>query len=162
MIGFWDGALPAYCLCVYARWVFLEKGGGFRVEVQLIFAKSRISPATGITAPRAELQSLTALTRAILLILRALDHKVRWVVLMGDSKCCIAATKKPATEMKQYFQNRISEFHTNMEMIALHAEQVVGPLYVPGHLNPADLGTRPGASREALEREPVRAGLDDR
>ena len=127
IVGFWDGALPAYCLCVFTRWEITEPGKQTRVEVRLVFAKSRISPLNGTTAPRAELQALMSLTRALLLVLRALDHAVRWAIMMGDSECCIAAINKPATEMRPYFQNRISEYHSNTEMMSRHVEKVVGP-----------------------------------
>ena len=138
LIVFWDGALPAYCVAAYVRWVKQDQ----TVSVHLVFGKARIAPVRGTSCPRSELQGMLLASRISILVLRSLDHRVEELILMGDSQCCIDATSKPANEMRVFFQNRVSEFHTNLELAGALTTKITGPLHIPGHLNPADTGTR--------------------
>ena len=81
-------------------------------------------------------------SRIIFLILRSLDHLVQEVIILGDSQCSIDATRKPANQLKTYFQNRVAEFHANLGLASALSPKISGPFHIPGSLNPADVGTR--------------------
>ena len=44
-------------------------------------------------------------------------------------------------EMKAFFQNRVSEIHSNLQL-ARTLTNITGPLHIAGRHNPADIGTK--------------------
>ena len=71
IVGFHDGSLSAYAAMVYMVWTVETRKGKDDTDVELsrvvtlLMSKSRVSPIHGTTIPRAELQSLTVVARAL-------------------------------------------------------------------------------------------------
>ena len=138
--GFSDASLDAMCAVLYVLWV--PKGSSTPLQSSLLVAKCRVTPVHGTSVPRAELQALVICLRLLSSTLQATEAKVRRVVVSVDSQCTLAALQKPGAQMKPYFSNRVAE----ATLLLSEARAKVGVLdpvqFVPGHLNPSDLGTR--------------------
>ena len=67
-----------------------------------------------------------------------------------DSLCSLASLKKETNQMKLFFGNRVSEIRRlRQEMTSLRAE-LDATRFIPGRLNPADVGTRAGVKMNQL------------
>ena len=66
--------------------------------VQLLCAKSRVTPLLGLTIPRAELCGVVLASRLALSVAKTLSSDVLMkpsaVILLSDSECCISALNK--------------------------------------------------------------------
>ena len=149
LIGFHDGSLSAFCMVVYILWTLKtevrvdQPPGKQKKKATLMIAKSRVTPINGtITVPRAEIQSLTMLTRGLTLVARTMSDKPERVIICGDSECSIAALEKTGGVLGPYFTNRVSEIQENIRQLAELSEIVEPVQHIAGELNPADLGTR--------------------
>ena len=147
LVGFSDASLTATCALIYILW---KVEGREEVSARLLVAKSRVTPIHGMTIPRAELQAMVILLRLTATVLKASEEKFERVTVATDSKCVLAALSKPAPSMKPYFANRVAEVWTLMAEIGEMVPQADFPLFVPGILNPSDLGTREGVKKEEL------------
>ena len=99
LVGFHDGSLSAYAMMVYVVWTIevddLTRGDKQVSRVMtLLLSKSRVSPVHGTTVPRAELQSLTVLSRIMPVVARALPERPERAIPIGDIEYSIAALEK--------------------------------------------------------------------
>ena len=119
--------------------------------VNLLLAKARVSPVSGTSTPRSEMQSLIMMMRLILTAVKSLPFKVERVVAALDSQCSIAATEKSGGLLGPYFANRVNEYYQIRSEIE-ELVDIMEPLqYVPGELNSsADICTRGRARVEDL------------
>ena len=113
LVGFWDGALEAWGCMVYCR---VEMSDG-RIEVCLVSAKARTSPASGTSVPKVEVSALLDLSRLMKTVVRSSSVKIDSVVLLGDSECSIAMMRKSGSILAPFFCNRIGEIRSNLEEI---------------------------------------------
>ena len=152
IIGFSDGAFPAFASCIYIRWETSCKHGvgedcdGDFVST-LLLAKAKVTPLSGYTVPRSELSGTVLMSRSALTTAKALNAdssmKPACVMMFTDSKCTISVTEKTAAALKPFFHNRVSEYIENVTMMKKIC-QVDDLFYVATDLNPADLATRGG------------------
>ncbi|VDN05276.1 unnamed protein product, partial [Onchocerca ochengi] len=77
---FTDASPTAYAAAVYAK-----QG----LKTFLIFAKSRIAPAKGITIPKLELLAILVGVRATKFIVKQLETEDVRVTLWTDSQCAL-------------------------------------------------------------------------
>ena len=140
LVGFWDGANPAYCCVVYLRWALEDNS----VEVRLLTAKARVVGKTCKTTPRSELNGLLVLARLVSAAVEGMVEKPEKIILGGDSQCTIAAVNSNTSTLAPYFRNRVSEIvddHVAKWASGDDNIEVENLQYVPGPENPADLGT---------------------
>ena len=65
MIGYWDGSKLAYAAVVYLRCRYRLTDENYKWNVNILAVKARVTPANGLTTPRAELNGLLILTRLL-------------------------------------------------------------------------------------------------
>ena len=148
---FTDGALPAFSSAVYVQWqVKCEHGYDscdYDYEANLLTAKARVTPVTGLTIPRVEMNGKVLGSRHALSTVKALQTEPLMrptsVVPMCDSKCTISAVDTSSRALKPFFHNRVSEILDNKKEMEKYCP-VEEIHYVDTSLNPADLPTRPG------------------
>jgi hypothetical protein len=142
LVGFGDGSMEGLMGMVYAVWPRAAGGS----DVRLVIAKSRVAPLSGTTVPRMEMSSAGLAARLALLVARSAAFKPVEVVVALDSECSVAALQKRAGILKPFFANRAAEVEESMSGLRRLCP-AVGPIVaIPGHMNPADIGTRDRAT----------------
>ena len=140
LVGFWDGADPAYCCAIYLRWEMAEGPP----QVRMLAAKARVtSKSCKDSTPRSELNGLVLLSRMTSAVLEGLVDIPHTITLAGDSTCTIAATSCVDNTLAPYFSNRVGEILDD-HIVKWNDEFKISvePIqYIPGEENPADLGT---------------------
>jgi uncharacterized membrane protein len=150
VVGYADASIEACCAAIYVIWPLAPTGDAGRFSSRLLIAKTRVSPIFGSSIPRCELQALCILMRLQLVALAASAFSPASLVTATDSRCVVAALRKPGAAMKPFFRNRVGEIN---HLLAEARELCPGTeevTWVPGSLNPADVGTRPGVSMANL------------
>ena len=178
LIVYSDGSNVAFGAVIYIRWVMQEPG---QFHSALVTSKCRVTPKTGLTAPRSELQGLVVATRLTSAVIKALDVKPKRVTMLTDSQCSVAACSKNANSLAVFFSNRVIEItaaraewgsdrgmEANQEL-TIEQEQDLGGTemvvdlfnHTPGVVNPADWPTRGNLSwSEMKEDSEYQAGPD--
>ena len=146
LAGFSDASKDAMCCTIYVVW---EKEQGGR-QASLLLAKTRVVPLQGTSVPRAEMQAVVMLVRLIMVALRAAAFTCKLVTSSTDSGCSVAALRRTGSSLHPYFANRVAEIRHTLQEARKLAEQVEDVTHVPGAKNPADMGTRAGASLKDL------------
>ena len=152
IVGFSDGAFPAFCACIYIRWeipckhiVDEECDGDF--VATLLWAKAKVTPLSGYTVPRSELSGTVLMSRLAMTTVKALScdtsMKPDRVVMLTDSKCTVSVVEKSTSSLKPFFHNRVAELIENTAVMRKLC-QVDDLHYVASEINPADLATRGG------------------
>ena len=155
LVGFWDGSLQAHSAVIYARCTNVDPWDVQSFDSNLVISKSRVSPMSGTTIPRMELQGLLQATRLMVKVVQALKHPVDRVILAGDSACSIMALKKDGISFTPFFQHRIAEIQENLNIIATYVRVLEPVRKIQGKLNPADLSTRNTARPNDLKPESI-------
>ena len=116
-------------------------------SAQLLCAKAKVTPISGLTVPRSELSGMVLGSRLTLTAAKALSREKSLHPLsstsLADSECSISALDKSSSALKPYFHNRVMEIRENMKALSEICE-VEEVLHVAGDLNVADIATRPG------------------
>ena len=146
VVGFSDASVSAMCGMIFVVW---PMSSGPAVA-RLLLAKVRVTPVSGYSVPRAELQAVVIMARLLLIVLSAAAFTASRVVLCTDSACCVSALRKVGISMNAFFANRVSEVRHLLGEAREKAEQVEDVQFVEGRLNPADQGTRPGCQLQDL------------
>ena len=146
LVGFCDSSEVAVCASLYVVW----STGGDRATVRILMGKCRVAPLLGMTVPRGEMQSLTILTRLMVVAAEAFPARFVSISAYTDSMCSIGALCKTSTTLKPYFGNRVSEIQHLRTQLADLTDDLAPVHHVPGSNNPADLGTRGGVLVEEL------------
>ena len=151
-MSFGDGSIVAYAAAVYLRWLVSCKHASSAAcdgdyVSSLLTAKARVTPLSGLSIPRTEMNSMVLSTRLTLTSAKALSkeeslHPVSAITL-SDSECSISAVDKSTSSLKPYFHNRVSEVKENLKAIGeiCDTEEI---FHIPRELNIADLATHPG------------------
>ena len=147
VVGFSDASVSAMCGMIYVVW---PMSNGPAVT-RLLLAKVRVTPVSGYSEPREELQAVVIMSRLLLIALSAAAFTASRVVLSTDSAVCVAALKKVGVSMNAFFANRVSEVRHILGEAREKAEEVEDVRFVEGKLNPADQGTRPGCQLQDLD-----------
>ena len=113
-------------------------------------AKCRVAPLVGMTIPRGELQSLTMLTRMLLVVAETYPLRFDSVSTYTDSMCSLGALGRTTSTLKPYFANRVSEILQLRVRLSELTSDLAPVHHVEGVQNPADLGTRGTATMDDL------------
>ena len=168
LIVYSDGSNVAFGAIIYIRWVMQEPG---QYHTALVTSKARVTPRTGLTAPRSELQGLVVATRLTSAVMKALDVKPKRITMLTDSQCSVAACSVNANSLAVFFSNRVIEItaaraewgsargmEADQEMTieqeqALEGTEVVVDHFqhTPGVVNPADWPTRGNLDWEKMQ-----------
>ena len=159
LVGYWDGSLLAYAALLYIRWLLNTDPPSWRAS--LLCAKVRVTPVSGLTAPRTELNGSVVLGRVIDSAIPSLPVKPCRISMFGDSQCTISALESVTAVLGPYFANRILELEstrngwgtmnldnemkeTPLKLVLAENDHVlVDPVYhTAGDLNIADMATR--------------------
>ena len=146
LVGFCDSSEVAVCASLYVVWDTGSQGAAVRI----LMGKCRVAPLLGMTVPRGEMQSLTILTRLMLVAAEAYPARFQSISSYTDSMCSIGALGRTSTTLKPYFGNRVSEIQHLRAQLTDLTDDLAPVHHVPGSLNPADLGTRGGVLVEEL------------
>ena len=140
LAGFCDSSELAVCAIVYVVWDTQDGG----VCARILMAKCRVAPLVGMTIPRGEMQSLTILSRLLVVVAEAYPSRFASISTFTDSMCSIGALAKISTALKPFFGNRVSEILQLRAKLREVTEDLAPVHHIPGEGNPADVGTRPG------------------
>ena len=146
LAGFCDSSEVAVCAALYVVWDSAEEGTVSR----LLLGKCRVAPLLGMTIPRGEMQSLTIMTRLLLVVAEAFPMRFKSISSFTDSMCSIGALSKRSTALKPYFGNRVSEVQQLRAQLAEMTDYLAPVHHIPGEGNPADIGTRGKVMAEEL------------
>ncbi|XP_066937030.1 uncharacterized protein [Clytia hemisphaerica] len=127
---FADASLKAFSSCAYFRAVKDED-----VTCSLIVGKSRLSPIKGNTIPRLELQAAVLASRIKHYINSEMRLPIDKSFLWSDSMVVLSYIRNEEKRFSTYVMNRTNEIREKTNVQDWN--------FVPGKLNPADLGTRP-------------------
>ena len=159
----WDGSSYAYSGTVHVR----TPVGPDTWHVALLTAKSRVTPAGGMTTPRSELSGLVASIRTADRAMASMEVTPSRITVLGDSECTVASVEATASLLAPYFANRVSEVSEVMKRHHTHDGEGLGlrdeipdgfegtfvdPIcHIPGTENISDLSTRPDATIEDIK-----------
>ena len=101
LVGYWDGSLLAYAALLYIRWLLNTDPPSWRAS--LLCAKVRVTPVSGLTAPRTELNGSVVLGRVIDSAIPSLPVKPCRISMFGDSQCTISALESVTAVLGPYF-----------------------------------------------------------
>ena len=146
LAGFCDSSELAVCAIVYVVWDTQDGG----VCARLLMGKCRVAPLVGMTIPRGEMQSLTILSRLLVVVAEAYPSTFASISTFTDSMCSIGALAKVSTALKPYFGNRVSEILQLRSKLQEMTTDLAPVHHIPGEGNPADVGTRPGMRASQL------------
>ena len=134
---FGDASKDAYATVAYLRTQF-DDG----VTIQLIQAKSRVSPLKKMSIPRLELVACTISVRMLMSIKEALNFDDTPTYLWSDSTTALSWIRRN-DDWGTFVGNRVREI--------LKTTKVEQWKHVPGVINPADLPSRGCTPRELLQ-----------
>ncbi|XP_028412339.1 uncharacterized protein LOC114535156 [Dendronephthya gigantea] len=128
--GFSDASPSAYGAVIYLR---LQDSTG-NVQVQLLFAKTRVAPTKRITLPRLELMAAYLLSKMITFLLKVLGKRINQYICWSDSTITLSWIRRPSYTWKVFVANRVQAIQQNTDPECWR--------FCPGDTNPADFVTR--------------------
>jgi hypothetical protein len=132
LLIFGDGSVEASCALAYLRWE-MEDGS---VVCRLLAEKTRVAPKCKISIPRMELMGSLIAVRLYQKIKDSLRLEVEGVRFFTDSSAVLGMINKDSGTFLEFVGTRVSEIRTK-SMVDTEW------FWIPGELNPADMGTRP-------------------
>ena len=126
LITFADASKIAYSAAVYLKIV-----NGQNIDVNVVFAKSRLAPVKEISIPRLELLAVLIGCRASVFVAKELKLGNIRQTIMTDSRCVIEWYRSEK-ELKRFVRDKIREIRS--------FELRIG--YVKSEENPADIASR--------------------
>ena len=135
--GFSDASLQAYGACIYL--ISFEENDIPKVE--LLCAKTRVSPLKPTTIPRLELCGAVLLSKLAESVLKSININISKITLWSDSTIVLSWLKLPPKSLKTFVCNRVADI--------LDTVPNANWRYVPTEFNPSDLLTR-GVSPSVL------------
>lgn len=127
---FSDASQCAYGACVYMRTIDNNND----VRVNLLCAKSKVSPLKPTTIPRLELCAALLAARLSKSVVDSIRHKPSRIVHWCDSSVVLSWLTSDASKLKTFVANRVGEI---IEISAQSSWR-----YVPTDVNPADMISR--------------------
>ena len=135
LLGAGDASAQMTCAACYVRFELIDG----QYSCQLIMAKTKIVPK-GMTLPRAELLAAVLNVYLCQVVKRAMKDRVVRQVLVTDSEIALYWMNNDTKQLKPWTRNRVIEANRFSEP----SER----FHIASELNPADIGTRRGASIE--------------
>lgn len=128
--GFSDASQKAYAAAIYIKAVTVEN----KVEVSLLFSKTKVAPLKQVSLPRLELMGALLLAKMMDHLRHTFEFPNTKVFYWCDSEITLAWIKDEPHKRKVFVANRITEIQSISDPLDWH--------YVKTSENPADLGTR--------------------
>jgi hypothetical protein len=132
LLIFVDGSVEASCPLAYLRWE-MEDGS---VVCRLLAGKTRVAPKCKISIPRMELMVSLVAVRLYQKIKDSLRLEIEGVRFFTDSSAVLGMLNKDSGTFLEFVGTRVSEIRTKSKVDTEW-------FWIPGELNPADMGTRP-------------------
>ena len=132
LLIFGDGSVEASCALAYLRWE-MEDGS---VVCRLLAGKTRVAPKCKISIPRMELMGSLVAVRLYQKIKDSLRMEIEGVRFFTDSSAVLGMLNKDSGTFLEFVGTRVSEIRTKSKVDTEW-------FWIPGELNPADMGTRP-------------------
>jgi hypothetical protein len=149
LLIFGDGSVEASCALAYLRWE-MEDGS---VICRLLAGKTRVAPKCKISIPRMELMGSLVAVRLYQKIKDSLRLEIEGVRFFTDSSAVLGMLNKDSGTFLEFVGTRVSEIRTKSKVDTEW-------FWIPGELNPADMGTRPTMTPGSMgERSPYQIGL---
>lgn len=106
-----------------------------QVEVFFLLGKAKLAPSRATTIPRLELCAAVLGVELTALVMEELDVELETATYYSDSKVVLGYITNESRRFYIYVSNRVEQIRKSSSPSQWH--------YVPTHLNPADLATRP-------------------
>jgi hypothetical protein len=135
LMVFGDGLREACCTLVYLRW---EREDG-TAQCCLVTGKTQVTPKVKITIPRMELVAAVNSVRLARKAPEALKIPLSGTTYFTDSSAVLGMLRTESGKFLEFVGARVSEVKVNSDV---ENEW----LWLEGNCNPADLGTRSGAT----------------
>jgi ribonuclease HI len=120
---------------MYVAVAYMRGEGAGETTVRFIQARSRIKPVKSTaTIPRMELLAIALALTLLKRLAKAFDIQNYDLVIWTDSRSCHDWMRKETRSLQVFIKNRVLKILQYLKL-----KQVC---WVPGHLNPADAGTR--------------------
>ncbi len=149
LLIFGDGSVEASCALAYLRWE-MEDGS---VVCRLLAGKTRVTPKCKISIPRMELMGSLVAVRLYQKIKDSLRLEMEGVRFFMDSSAVLGMINKDSGTFLEFVGTRVSEIRTKSKVDTEW-------FWIPGELNPADMGTRPTMTPGSMgEDTPYQKGL---
>ncbi len=149
LLIFDDGSVEASCALAYLRWE-LEDGS---VVCRLLAGKTKVAPKCKISIPRMELKGSLVAVRLYQKIKDSLRLEISGVRFFTDSSVVLGMINKDSGTVLEFVGTRVSEIQTKSKVDTEW-------FWIPGELNPADMGTRPTMTPGNMgEDTPYQSGL---
>jgi hypothetical protein len=149
LLVFGNGSVEASCALAYLRWE-LDDGS---VVCRLLAGKTRVAPKCKVSIPRMELMGSLVAVRLYQKINDSLRLEVSEARFFTDSSAVLGMIFKDSGTFLEFVGTRVSEIQTKSKVDTEW-------FWIPGELNPADMGTRPTMTpRDMGEGTPYQVGL---
>jgi hypothetical protein len=149
LLIFGDGSVEASCALAYLRWE-MEDGS---VVCRLLAGKTRVAPKCKISIPRMELMGSLVAVRLYQKIKDSPRMDIEGVRFFTDSSAVLGMLNKDSGTFLEFLGTRVSEIRTKSKVDTEW-------FWIPGELNPADMGTRPTMTPGNMgEDSPYQMGL---
>ena len=112
LVVYCDGSTIAFGTVLYIRWKLDSQSEQYFTN--LITSKSRVTPKSGMTPPRSELQGLVVGVRCADKVISSLSVRPVRVTIITDSQCSVAACDLNASSLAVFFRNRVLEITSKM------------------------------------------------
>jgi hypothetical protein len=116
------------------------------VVCRLLAGKTRVAPKCKISIPRMELMGSLVAVRLYQKIKDSLRMDIEGVRFFTDSSAVLGMLNKDSGTFLEFVGTRVSEIRTKSKVDTEW-------FWIPGELNPADMGTRPTMTPESMGEE---------
>jgi hypothetical protein len=132
LLLFGDGSVEASCALAYLRWELADRS----VVCHLLAGKTRVNLKCKISIPQMELMGVLVAIRLHQEIQDSLNLDIRKVRFFNDSSAVLGMIFRDSGSFLECLGTRVSKIRPKSKV---ETEW----FWIPGELNPVDMGTRP-------------------
>ena len=140
LLVFCDGSPLAMCSAAFIRWRLSEE----EFDIRLIAAKTRVTPLSRMTVPKAELRATVMGVRLCKSVVETCNNmSFKRPLFFSDSRCTLATFSKDSTALNEFTGNSVDE--------VLNFSDTSQWFHVGSSDNIADIGTKMNAKIEDVQ-----------